>query len=662
MDWLLATARFVQFAASITLFGLFAFDCCLLRRREAGSGARPAPGPGLARRLAALGWASLVLALLSGAVWLGATAANMSGAPPIDALRQGTWSLVLTETQFGKAWQVRLALAGVIAVCLVFRQSRGRPPAAGARWAGFAAAAAFLGALAWAGHGASTPGAPGDLHLAADIMHLLGAGFWIGMLVPLALLLVELRRAGGPLALAAAAAAAHRFSLLAAASVVALLTGGIINTWFLAGSIPALLGTSYGRLLLAKIALFLATLVIASVNLLRLAPRLAAPKMSGEHAAWRAATWLRRNALAEAALGLFVVAIVGVLGMMPPAAHTEPGWPLPFRIDAAAMTPSTRFVLATLVALAGVGAVTLVASAAAARYRIAALLAAAVGLLLGGIWLLLQPAVEPAYPTSFYVPAAPYAVPSIVAGAALYGASCALCHGASGEGDGPAAATSPVRPANLTGAHLFAQTPGDLFWWVSIGRANGAMPGFAPVMTARQRWDVINFIRARAAGVLTRGIAASASRARVPSVPDFAFESGGSQSTLRQTLQQSPALLVLFAAPMLPPHVALLIRQRSQLAAAGLHIIAVDIAAPSATAVSMDTVRVSPEVARVLALFRGPADGAETDLLLDQNGGVRARFAATDEAGLPDAEMVIADARRVAVTPVAAPSHAGHGQ
>jgi copper resistance protein D len=660
MDALLATARAIQFAASITLFGLFAADCCLMRRPRVGGGEPTPPVSRLARQLAALGWTSLVLALLSGAAWLGATAANMTGASFVEALKQGTWAIVLTKTQFGEAWLVRLVLIGAIALCLVFRQGRSPLQRATADWAGFAMAMAFLAALAWAGHGASTPGAPGELHLAADIVHLLGAGFWIGMLLPLALLLVELRRVGGPLALAVAAAAARRFSLLAAASVLALLAGGVINTWFLVGSVPALLGTEYGHLLLAKIGLFLATLVIASVNLLRLAPRLAASATRSESYAWRAAAWLRRNALAEAALGLLVVAVVGVLGMTPPAAHTEPGWPLPFRVDTAAMTPTMQLLSASLAILAGVGGVTLVASAAAARYRIAALLSAAVVLLLGGIWLLLQPAVEPAYPTSFYAPAEPYAAPSIIAGAALYTANCALCHGATGEGTGPAAATSAIRPANLTEAHLFARPPGDLFWWVSNGRDNGAMPGFAAIMTPHQRWDVVNFIRARAAGVWAGGVGASVSPAPAPAVPDFAFENDGSQSTLRRVLQHGPALLVLAAAPM-PSPVRMLIHQPSELASAGLQVIAVETGAPAQTA-APGTVRVSADVAKVLALFRGPADGAVTELLLDRNGGVRARFTATETAGLPDAETLIAAARHAAAIPAAAPNHAGHEQ
>src|SRR5262249_35898250 len=156
-----------------------------------------------------------------------------------------------------------------IAIC-TFRWQRQATPTGATTWTALLFAALFLAGLAWSGHGAATPGPAGDLHLAGDILHLLGAGGWLGGLLPLALLLVEARRCGGADWLAIAAAATRRFSALAFASVAALLAGGIVNTWFLAGTVPALVGTDYGRLLLVKIALFLTTLAIASVNLLRL--------------------------------------------------------------------------------------------------------------------------------------------------------------------------------------------------------------------------------------------------------------------------------------------------------------------------------------------------------------------------------------------------------
>ena len=75
-------------------------------------------------------------------------------------------------------------------------------------------------------------------------------------------------------ALAVARTATLRFSTLGIVSVATILLTGIINTWYLAGSIDALTETKYGHLLLIKIALFFAMVGVAAFNRLRLTPRL----------------------------------------------------------------------------------------------------------------------------------------------------------------------------------------------------------------------------------------------------------------------------------------------------------------------------------------------------------------------------------------------------
>ena len=75
--------------------------------------------------------------------------------------------------------------------------------------------------------------------------------------------------------------ATRRFSTLGLLSVGTLLATGLVNTWMLAGSLAALLETDYGRLLLPKIALFVAMVAIASINRLRLT------RPGGGAAGWR---------------------------------------------------------------------------------------------------------------------------------------------------------------------------------------------------------------------------------------------------------------------------------------------------------------------------------------------------------------------------------------
>lgn len=656
MQGLLITARFLHFAATISLAGTLAFACLIAAPAWHRSGTEVTA---LRRRLLLLAWASLPLALVSGAGWLIAVAADISGKPLGRALSQGVVGVVLTQTRFGTDWLVRLCLAVALSLCLVAQRWRRVAGAAG--WVGFGLAALLLASLAWAGHGAATAGAAGDLHLAADILHLCAAGIWLGTLAPLALLLAEARRAGEERGAAAARIAVRRFSVLAIAAVLVLLGSGLVNTWFLAGSVPALVGTEYGRLLLGKVALFLLMLVIAAVNLLRLGPRLADPGGT-RGTAWRTLAQLRRNALLEAAIGLGVLAIVGLLGILPPGLHTEPGWPFPFRINFAVLAVERKIAVAILAALVFVCTVAAVAMAAAGRYRVTAGCAGALVLCLAIGWVPLRPAIERAYPTSFYAPAQPYDAPSIIRGARVYADNCAACHGATGEGNGPATAGLPIRPANLTEAHPFAHSPGDLFWWVSHGKGD-VMPGFAKGLKPSQRWDVIDFIRARAAGDLVRQVGPQITTAAAYPVPDFAFEKDGKQNTLRRVLKQGPVLLVLFSPPLPADRLQQLAAAEPRLAASALRVLAIDLSpaegGQNKRVKPPFVVGVSDAVRTTLALFRSPDDG-ESELLLDRNGDIRARWTAAKAGKFPNAQTLAADALRAARFAVSAPSHAGH--
>jgi putative copper export protein/mono/diheme cytochrome c family protein len=662
MEGFLIAARTLHLAAAITLTGVFAFERLVAGPAFRHSSAAPASAAGLRRRLGWLAWASLMMALVSGAAWLIAVAAAMSGKPLGVALSQGAVPVVLTRTRFGEDWLLRLALAVLLGFCLLERRRR----ADGAiGWMALILAAVILASLAWAGHGAATPGSAGDLHLAADMLHLLAAGLWLGTLPPLILLLAEARRTGDAGWAAVTRTATWRYSRLAVTSVTVLLAGGLVNAWFLAGTVPALVGSEYGRLLLAKICLFIAMLMVAAVNLLRLTPRLADSTSRTRNAVWRTVVRLQRNAWIEAGLGLGVLAIVGALGTLPPGLHSEPGWPFPFRLDIDALTVGSKILLAILavaICLCGVG---VAATAAAGRYRLMGFFAAGLVLCLAVAWLPLSPAIERAYPTTYYASAEPYAADSIVRGAAVYAENCALCHGATGRGDGPAVTRLPIRPADLTGPHVFAHSPGELFWWVSHGKDESVMPGFAGVLNPNRRWDVINFIRARAAGALAAQIGPEVTTLAAPEVPDFAFEAGGVQQTLREVLETGPVLLVLFAPPVPVERLQQLAVAQPRLGAPRLQVIAVGLGtSPDETFEGKRTppfvVGVSSEVGSALALFRTVEDGGETELLLDRAGNVRARWTSHAPGSLAPTDAPIADVEQVDRTPAPTPSHAGH--
>ncbi|HEX3415365.1 MAG TPA: copper homeostasis membrane protein CopD [Stellaceae bacterium] len=661
MESLLIVARVPHFSAVIMLTGVFAFECLVSRPAFSQLGAAAASAGGLYQRLQWLAWACLALTIASGAAWLVAVAAGMSGKPVGAALLQGAVPIVLTRTRFGEDWLLRFALAVLLGFGLLGWGRRQWRVSGVIAWTMLFLAAAMLASLAWAGHGASTPGPAGDLHLATDSLHLLAAGLWLGTLPPFILFLVEVPRTGDTNWAAVVATATRRYSAMAIASVAVLLTAGVLNTWFLVGTVPALVGTEYGRLLLAKIGLFIAMLVVAAVNLLRLAPRLAA---NTPIVVYRTAARLRGNARIETALGFGVVAIVGVLGTLPPGLHMEPAWPFSVRLDIGELTLGPRILLAILAVAALVCAIAAVA-AAAGRYRRTAVFAAGVviGLTIG--WLPLRPAIERAYPTSYSTSTQPYAAASVDRGAALYSENCTLCHGATGRCNGPAAAGLPIRPADLTEAHLFAHSPGDLFWWVSRGMDEGVMPGFDRILNPDQRWDVINFLRARAAGVLAGQIGPELATGAAPKVPELAFEAGRTQTTLGQRFENGPVLLVLFTPPAPVERLRQLAAAQSSLDAAGLQVIAVGLGASSqetgqGAGSPGIVVTVSSEVSAVLALFRAPDDGGETELMLDRSSAVRARWTSKTPGGLAPPAVLITDAERVGRITVAAPSHAGH--
>src|ERR1700683_4013992 len=270
-------------------------------------------------RLRWIAWFCLAFALISGAAWLVLTAASMSGQSVADVYAQDVLWTVLSQTDFGNDWLVRLILAGGLAgVSVAFMSAQG----AKSTWLKAAAvilSAAFVGSLAWAGHAIGGQGTEGILHPAADVLHLIAAAAWVGALVPLALFLAMTGQDADGLAVARTATL--RFSTLGVVSVATILLTGIVNTWYLSGSIDALTETKYGHLLLIKIALFLAMAGVAAFNRLRLTPRLVDdPEMT---AAQDARRQLCRNATLEAAMGAAIIAIVAALGTLPPGSHAH---------------------------------------------------------------------------------------------------------------------------------------------------------------------------------------------------------------------------------------------------------------------------------------------------------------------------------------------------
>ncbi|MDQ3811974.1 MAG: cytochrome c, partial [Chloroflexota bacterium] len=97
---------------------------------------------------------------------------------------------------------------------------------------------------------------------------------------------------------------------------------------------------------------------------------------------------------------------------------------------------------------------------------------------------------------------------SLATGQRVYTTNCEACHGESGRGDGPAGLRLVPRPADLRvhsqpGVHL----DGELYYWISYGFPNSAMPSFKDRLSEEDRWHVINYLR----GAFGAGMAQSTS-------------------------------------------------------------------------------------------------------------------------------------------------------
>jgi putative copper export protein/mono/diheme cytochrome c family protein len=466
MQWLplgLAIARGLHLAALLSLFGALMFETVVVPRATAP-------------RLVRIIWLSLLGSFLSAAIWLPFQAAAMAGIADWSQLPPAL-SATLFATHFGHALLLRMS--ALLAVGLLLWVDRGMV-------ASLLSAALALALQSRMGHAAV---AESDGMLFAEMLHVLAAGAWLGGLLPLWLVV-----AASP---AAAISAARRFSPLGLACVVTLAATAPVQGWALIGGWGGLLGTPYGQIALGKIALLLLLLALAAANRFVLTPMLAID-------AARARGLLRLSIAAETVLGLCVVFAAAGLATLPPGAHEQPDWPFAVRpsLEALIYPFQRREVTEALSAL--IAAALLLALGLwwrRIRWPAVALAAALCAIApLPRLGLLLVAA----NPTSFQRSPVGFTTASIVHGAGLFRDHCAGCHGADARGPGPTAALLQHPPPDLTADGTQKQSDGDLFWQISHGIGDPAsgplMPGFAERLAADDRWDLITYLRAHAAG------------------------------------------------------------------------------------------------------------------------------------------------------------------
>lgn len=302
----LLLARFLHYAAATSLAGLSLFPLYAYAGAEPGALARW-------RRMLVL--RAAIVALLSGLGWFAFAVANMGGSLGDLADMDMLWTVV-RDTSFGNIWALRMLLAAII---VGMAASEARSNSVRLSIMPFLAAV-FLMSLAGTGHTQVEEGWAGIIHILSDSAHLLAAGAWLGGLIPLAAIL---RRSGAMSVNVRPQDVDQvllRFSGVGYIAVATLIGSGLVNSWFLVGSLSGLLTTLYGQLLLAKLALFGGMLALAVANRFWLVPSMSKVRADAadELAKWSAR--LRSHVLGEQVLGWMVLAAVSLLGTMQPGA------------------------------------------------------------------------------------------------------------------------------------------------------------------------------------------------------------------------------------------------------------------------------------------------------------------------------------------------------
>ena len=592
-------------------------------------------------RVGRLAGVLVVIALTAGVVALAQQTATLEQRPAA-ALEPASLTRVALQTQAGLVWTVRQSLLLLLGAFLVMRADlAARADWRAARAYALLLAGAALALLSAAGHAAAVePGTAAAI--AADVVHLLGAGLWAGALPSLALLLAAASTEAGADARPYAVLTTRRFSGAALWLVLILALSGVATALGQVGSIPALVGTPYGRLLLLKLALFAPIVALAALN------RRLVPALSGEAVRVGRPTMrrLQRFVTLEAGLAMAVLAVVAVLGVTAPARHEQPVWPFSYRLtwESIADTPEARPFVLVGSQVAVLGIVALLASRLLRRATRAAVLAGGCVLVVAGLAMALPPLATDAYPTTYQRPTVPYQAGSIAAGALAYRAQCAACHGPTGAGNGPAGVAMSPPPSDLRAHHTTLHTAGDLFWWITHGRRQ--MPAFGERLDVEQRWDLVNFIRALTAVDTARALTPLVQPERPLVVaPDFVFAVGPTPPrALKDYRGRRSVLVVVYTLPGSRARLAALAGRYDELVPLGLEIVAVPTdAAPDAIKRLGAEPRilfpvVTDGAADIVAAYGMFASGPHAEFLVDRQGYLRA----IDTRGL-DVDTLVAN-------------------
>lgn len=238
--------------------------------------------------------ALVVLGLLAAPALIGFQGLDALGETFSGLTRLDVWTAGLWSTAYGRA---TVLAAAALLLALIAHHSGSRAP----QWLSAAALLVAGTAFASAGHAATAP--PRFITTPAVFLHTLSVIAWIGALIPLA---DVIGRQDG-----AAAGILRGFSSTITTIVLVLVITGLFLAAAQLNHVSALWTTQYGLILLIKLSLVALLLLLAAVNRYRLTDgTIAGEVLSLRH--------LKRSILAEMAIAVAILAVLGLWRFTPP--------------------------------------------------------------------------------------------------------------------------------------------------------------------------------------------------------------------------------------------------------------------------------------------------------------------------------------------------------
>jgi copper transport protein len=290
--WYVA-ARALEFAALLVIVGAVVFRLAVVSRLSTLDDPDARQMSSLSARLGAIAALSLVAAAALRLILQSRLMSAMVDDASMRALSATRWGHALVY----QAVLTAFALAGFL---LARRGVRGGWLLAGV------AAVALATSPALEGHAAASPHLT-TLSIAIDTFHVLGASGWLGTLfcglsigVPIAL--------GSEQRWQSVATLVDAFSPVALTCAGLTALTGLASAWLRLGSIDALTSTTYGRVLIVKLALLAALAATGAYNWRRVKPSLGTAEATGR---------LRTLGTTELMIGFLIVVVTALLVALP---------------------------------------------------------------------------------------------------------------------------------------------------------------------------------------------------------------------------------------------------------------------------------------------------------------------------------------------------------